>query len=1172
MQDPSIAVDAEDTRLVLAENMRDQAEASLKALKEELANALKVVESKEVVAKYHEKAMEDVVAELEKAQKETLSYKHELEAATKQKVILEDRVAHLDGALKECMKQVRQVKEEHEKKIEETITNKTKEWEKIKGEVDAKQVELERRLLESEAQNTAMAKSLQERAKKILEANELKEKAESRVKVLQVELGSMEKEIVALKYELHVLSKELEIRNEEVECNKKAADAAHKQHLENVKKVAKLEADCQRLRNLVRKKLPGPAAIAQMRREVEGPSSREGLTPDTKRRPVKSLNSGSMSYPSSLKNDMTISNSEVELLKERMSSMEEETKVLKEALSRRNEELHASRLLCARTANKILSVESHVESPGDTQKEVRANGCDSNAITESSFMSVSDDANSGDVEEASCAESWATALISELAIFQKGKTTLKHADKEASEKAQEVSSAPLAAEATGANSCAENSHDDSSKIATEMNISAFKLQELYLLCKDLDCKFSSIVKQLKSVKLEQCKSETLQNEGAVKGMDENLIRSFNMTYEKYTELEKAIQGLSSEHQSKSNLSNLQAVSSTPSKVVSSLRTILCKLVMLLETILLQHKEKAGIKIQMDSDMSSEKGEEVSVADDFSSAAWAVQKQKLITSKNSFLEGRSTIMEFLTQYGILLCKACDSEPADLEELLLFVKTMSSCRPNDISTGGFLNELVIAQERLQEVIDSKAELDERFVSVSEELRETSSQLRESKELASLLESKLLDMENLEKAVSAVEAAKVELEQKFEGAQSEISKLKDSVTGLTCELAEEKRGHKAVKAKFEELEQQLQRQSVYEDECNGSKVPDDEDAHLSKERELAAAKEKLAECQRTILALGKQLSALSSPPTELSPGSSFDMFSMDSSSTMTMEQRMQMELQNGSMEHNVNANQTFHQSHPGGDGRHGGDSCNATQNGRRGACTTQVMQPSLSLGHPGWNNVINTGGSSRRSRTYSDEAQETPRSWASHGNGSFSKVTGSRTRSCEEVQHDPPQRGLTTHVSGSLPRTRYQHVSEVEQPMSQHYTYQQPPAGQPLRSHPAYVPSGCQYTQQRQYDGGPAWAPAYLPEDDEGQLPVSYSPPHTAMSSPARSPARYVQQLGAGRGHVRTTVRMSLAESMNAAAPLGSATAVVSHGVYATDCRPTPSKASGLGKLFSRSKNHR
>ncbi|KAH7296217.1 hypothetical protein KP509_26G013900 [Ceratopteris richardii] len=782
----------------------------------------------------HHLHLEDVVAELEKAQKETLSYKHELEAATKQKVILEDRVAHLDGALKECMKQVRQVKEEHEKKIEETILSKTKEWEKIKGEVDAKQVELERRLLESEAQNTAMAKSLQERAKKILEANELKEKAESRVKVLQVELGSMEKEIVALKYELHVLSKELEIRNEEVECNKKAADAAHKQHLENVKKVAKLEADCQRLRNLVRKKLPGPAAIAQMRREVEGPSSREGLTPDTKRRPVKSLNNGSMSYPSFLKNDMTISNSEVELLKERMSSMEEETKVLKEALSRRNEELHASRLLCARTANNILTVESHVESLGDTQKEVRANGCESNAITESSFMSVSDDANSGDVEEASCAESWATALISELAIFQKGKTTLKHADKEASEKSQEVSSAPLAIEAT---------------------------------------------------------------------------------------------------------------------------------VMLLETILLQNKEKAGIKIQMDSDMSSEKGEEVSVADDFSSAAWAVQKQNLLTSEDSFLEGRSTILEFLTQYGILLCKACDSEPADLEELLLFVKTMSSCRPND-------------------VIDSKAELDERFVSVSKELRETSSQLRENKELASLLESKLLDMENLEKAVFAVEAATVELEQKFEEAQREISKLKDSVTGLTYELAEEKRGHKAVKAKFEELEQQLQRQSVYEDECNGSK-------------------RQKRSCQRTILALGKQLSALSSPPTELSPGSSFDMFSMDSSSTITMEQRMQMELQNGSMEHNVNSNQTFHQSHPGGDGRHGGESCNASQNGLRGAWTTQVMQPSLSLGHPGWNNVINTGGSSRRSRTYGDEAQETPRSWASHGNGSFSKVTGSRTRSCEEVQ---------------------------------------------------------------------------------------------------------------------------------------------------------------------------
>ncbi|KAG6419694.1 hypothetical protein SASPL_116203 [Salvia splendens] len=47
-----------------------------------------------------------------------------------------------------------------------------------------------------------------------------------------------------------------------------SADVANKQHLDGVKKIAKLEAECQRLRGLVRKKLPGPATLAQMKLEV----------------------------------------------------------------------------------------------------------------------------------------------------------------------------------------------------------------------------------------------------------------------------------------------------------------------------------------------------------------------------------------------------------------------------------------------------------------------------------------------------------------------------------------------------------------------------------------------------------------------------------------------------------------------------------------------------------------------------------------------------------------------------------------------------------------------------------------------------------------------------------------------------------------------------------------
>jgi hypothetical protein len=71
----------------------------------------------------------------------------------------------------------------------------------------------------------------------------------------------MEKENTNLKYKVHVLNKELEIRNEEREYECKAADIAAKQHLESVKKITKLEEECNRLRVLIRKKLPGEREI-----------------------------------------------------------------------------------------------------------------------------------------------------------------------------------------------------------------------------------------------------------------------------------------------------------------------------------------------------------------------------------------------------------------------------------------------------------------------------------------------------------------------------------------------------------------------------------------------------------------------------------------------------------------------------------------------------------------------------------------------------------------------------------------------------------------------------------------------------------------------------------------------------------------------------------------------
>ena len=67
------------------------------------------------------------------------------------------------------------------------------------------------------------------------------------------ELQALEEENSALKHVLLSQSEELEIRTIERDLSTQAAETASKQHLESIKKVAKLEAECLRLKALARK-------------------------------------------------------------------------------------------------------------------------------------------------------------------------------------------------------------------------------------------------------------------------------------------------------------------------------------------------------------------------------------------------------------------------------------------------------------------------------------------------------------------------------------------------------------------------------------------------------------------------------------------------------------------------------------------------------------------------------------------------------------------------------------------------------------------------------------------------------------------------------------------------------------------------------------------------------
>jgi len=346
--------DETESPLVLVNKVKD--------LNEKLCASLAESNAKDDLVRHHTKDAEEAVSGWEKAKAEAISLKQELDASLQQRHAAEDRVSHLDGALKECMQHLRFVREEQEQAIHDAVMKKARELDVIRIELEGNLAETRQRLLEAGAENSAIRRSLQEAIRSLEELKEGKTQAEAEVNLLQIRLSSLEEENAAVKYELRVLEKEQEIRNEEREYNRKSADAANKQHLESMKKIAKLETECQRLRILVRKKLPGPAAVAQMKTEVEI------LAKDTAewKRKKSHANKGGFSVGSVLGEPVHVSAQEtsikqINILSERLLSMEEDNDILKRTLEKRNNELQVSRVMCARTANKLSQVESQLD-------------------------------------------------------------------------------------------------------------------------------------------------------------------------------------------------------------------------------------------------------------------------------------------------------------------------------------------------------------------------------------------------------------------------------------------------------------------------------------------------------------------------------------------------------------------------------------------------------------------------------------------------------------------------------------------------------------------------------------------------------------------------------------------------------------------------------------------
>ncbi|GKC90326.1 filament-like plant protein 7 isoform X1, partial [Tanacetum coccineum] len=103
---------------------------NLKFSDEKLSAALAEINAKDEIAKKQTNIGRESIQGWEKSETKVLNLQQELEKATQQRLADEERLHGVDASLKECMLQLRFVREEQEKRIHDAVTKTSTECEK----------------------------------------------------------------------------------------------------------------------------------------------------------------------------------------------------------------------------------------------------------------------------------------------------------------------------------------------------------------------------------------------------------------------------------------------------------------------------------------------------------------------------------------------------------------------------------------------------------------------------------------------------------------------------------------------------------------------------------------------------------------------------------------------------------------------------------------------------------------------------------------------------------------------------------------------------------------------------------------------------------------------------------------------------------------------------------
>ncbi|CAN6252314.1 unnamed protein product [Urochloa humidicola] len=303
-------------------------------------------------------------------------------------------MAEMEEALRSCMERLVIAREEREQIIVEAANEISSEKRRAR-ELQQKLEDLTKKAAKLAAENGGLRKAADANAALIGELRESEAAAGVKLADATAQLEAARKQAGTLQYEVRMLQKELQVRGHERDYDLSAADAARRREAEHLARIAQLEAECNRLRAMLRKRLPGPAAIAKMRDEVD-----QQTTPTTSpRRPRPATPSSPR--PAALgprtpspSRRRSVSDAEGQAAS-RLRAVEEENRALKEALARREGELQLVQMKYADEACKLTVVQRQLKEMTEENKQLSDANCES--------------------------QSWASALISELEQFRNAK-------------------------------------------------------------------------------------------------------------------------------------------------------------------------------------------------------------------------------------------------------------------------------------------------------------------------------------------------------------------------------------------------------------------------------------------------------------------------------------------------------------------------------------------------------------------------------------------------------------------------------------------------------------------------------------------------------------------------------------------------------------------------------